>query len=132
MSPAHVVLPEDPSWGMIKSQSLAVIAVATQAYRQGEPQGCSDCACVEAGPRQLIVTLPNDKFRASVVRREKKLSWKGYCCFLELNQSVGQVNHSAYITMLTCHFLGQLRGMITPHQHRVVRIPDKVKQDLRL
>jgi hypothetical protein len=63
--------------------------------------------------RRLIVRLPGDKFIAWSVDITK-IFWTGTVTFGDLESGVRQLNHAAYVILLTHHFLGRLYARITP------------------
>ncbi|KAI2504384.1 hypothetical protein MHU86_10063 [Fragilaria crotonensis] len=105
----------------------------TKLIAEGSPAEVQIVLGWRLDTRRLLITLPDDKFRAWTGEIDD-MTRKGYCRFQELDQLVGRLNHSAYIIMLTRHFLGRLRGLLTPRQHsnRIIRIQGEVNEDLRL
>ncbi len=84
--------------------------------------------------RQLLVQLTDDKFSRWSTDLDNHLSMKTVAVE-SLDSTLGRVGHVGIILPASRHFLSRLRHLVTTHQaknHRFIRVPAAVKDDLRL
>ena len=71
--------------------------------------------------RRLLISLPDDKFRAWVADIEG-MEKTGECRYQVLDQLVGRLNHASQIIPPARHFLSRIRATLRPRRHKTRKL----------
>ncbi len=71
--------------------------------------------------RRLLISLPDDKFQAWMLDLDR-VTKAGECPYQALDQLAGRLNHSTFVIPPSRHFLGRIRGALTPRRGKTTRL----------